>query len=76
MHTAAGAGAIESIELLLSAGLSPKTRDQHGRTPLHLAAARGSAQCVAFLCVVARSTVESRDKVTGDTPLHFAVRAR
>ncbi|CAM9294889.1 unnamed protein product [Scytosiphon promiscuus] len=76
MHTAAGAGALESIELLLSAGLSPKTRDQHGRTPLHLAAGQGSAQCVAFLCAVARSTVISRDEVTGDTPLHFAVRAR
>ncbi|CAM9263397.1 unnamed protein product, partial [Hapterophycus canaliculatus] len=76
MHAAAGAGAVESIELLLSAGLSPKARDQHGRTPLHLAAAQGSAQCVAFLCIVARSTVVSRDKVTGDTPLHSAVRSR
>lgn len=76
MHKAAGAGAVESIELLLSAGLSPKTRDHSGRTPLHFAAVQGSPECVSFLCTVARSTVLSRDRATGDTPLHFAVRAR
>lgn len=76
MHTAAGAGATESVELLLSAGLSPKTKDRSGRTPLHLAAAQGSAECVSLLCAVARSTVVSRDRATGDTPVHFAVRAR
>lgn len=76
MHTAAAAGAIESIELLVSAGLSPKTRDDSGRTPLHHASLYGSVNCVSFLCAVARSTLISHDSGAGDTPLHFAVRAR
>lgn len=76
MHKAAAAGAVESIEILLSAGLSAKTRDHSGRTPLHFAAVQGSAECVSFLCTVARSTLLSRDRATGDTPLHFAVRSR
>lgn len=79
MHTAAGVGAVESIELLLSAGLSPRTRDHSGRTPLHHAClfpGSAAARCVSFLCAVARSTVLSRDRTAGDTPLHFAVRAR
>lgn len=75
MHTAAGAGTLESMELLISAGLSPKTRDQGGQTPLHHASAHGSAECVSFLCVIAGSTLLSHDKGAGDTPLHFAVRA-
>ncbi|CAN0447280.1 unnamed protein product [Ectocarpus sp. 12 AP-2014] len=79
MHTAAGVGAVESIELLLSAGLSPRTRDHSGRTPLHHAClfpGSAAARCVSFLCAVAGSTVLSRDRTAGDTPLHFAVRAR
>ncbi|CAM9178995.1 unnamed protein product [Ectocarpus sp. 13 AM-2016] len=79
MHTAAGVGAVESIELLLSAGLSPRTRDHSGRTPLHHAClfpGSAAARCVSFLCAVAESTVLSRDRTAGDTPLHFAVRAR
>ncbi|CAM9554295.1 unnamed protein product [Ectocarpus fasciculatus] len=79
MHTAAGVGAVESIELLLSAGLSPRTRDHSGRTPLHHAClfpGSAAARCVSFLCAVARGTVLSRDRTAGDTPLHFAVRAR
>lgn len=76
MHTAARAGAIESIELLISAGMSPKTRDYSGLTPLHHASANGSVNSVSLLCAIARSTIVARDKKAGDTPLHFAVRAR
>lgn len=76
MHAAAGTGAVESMELLISAGLSPRSQDDGGRTPLHHAAAHGSAECVSFLCAFARNTVRTGDRRVGDTPLHFAVRAR
>ncbi|CAM9606433.1 unnamed protein product, partial [Sphacelaria rigidula] len=76
VHIAAGAGSIESIELLVSAGFSTKRGDDRSRTPLHHAAASGRLECVSLLCTIARSTVASRTEGVGDTPLHLAIRSR
>lgn len=76
MHAAAGAGAIESIGVLLSVGYSPRAKDEDHYSPLHHAAECGQAECVSFLCKIARSTITARSKDAGDTPLHCAVRSR
>lgn len=76
VHIAAGAGAIESLELLISAGFCPEARDGERRSPLHHAASRGQAECVSFLSVVARQTISARCRIYGDTPLHCAIRSR
>lgn len=50
LHYAAEAGNAKSVEVLLSAGLSPNLHDTHCQhTPLHEAASCDSAACVALL---------------------------
>lgn len=74
MHKAAAAGAVESLELLVSAGFDPGAFDDKC-SPLHHAAMHGRMECVSFLCIVARNTGTSRNRRTGDTPLHCAIRS-
>ena len=42
-------GKLEALSLLVGRGGDPNKCDNHGNTALHLAAARGHADCVQFL---------------------------
>ncbi len=63
----------ELVELLLTAGASPRYVDPAQRTGLQLAAENGDARSVALL-VAAGAAVELRN-LNGDTPLLLACRA-
>ncbi len=49
LHTAAAAGMLESVHLLLSAGAQCAAQDGLGRTPLHVAAKAGHAEVILEL---------------------------
>jgi ankyrin repeat protein len=59
--------------LLLSLGANPTIPDCKGRTPLHLAAARGDFLWVEVLGQKPAIDVRMSNKI-GDTPLHYAIR--
>jgi hypothetical protein len=75
LHIAAKYGALDSLELLLSAGISPFAKDKTGGTPLHRAAGKfhpDSPLCVYALVLRAEKTLKVRD-LKGNTPLHVAI---
>ena len=77
LHTAALFSSFESMELLLSAGLSPLELNLEGKTPLHFGAAAhddAAVLCSYLLLMHGEKALKKRDK-NGDTPLHIAVRS-
>jgi len=67
---AAGAGRLETVRLLLEAGVDPTTPGMDTGTALHNAAWFGHAEMVRLL--VAHVPLEARDQVHGSTPLGWA----
>ncbi|XP_049764441.1 serine/threonine-protein phosphatase 6 regulatory ankyrin repeat subunit B-like isoform X4 [Schistocerca cancellata] len=61
------------VEILLTEGASPTTKDNNGKMPLHTAASVGDVKVVEAL-VAAGADVTLKD-VTGRTPLHWAAKA-
>jgi hypothetical protein len=76
LHIAAKYSALESLEVLLSAGISPFKVDKNGRTPLHISAGKkgeASVLCVYALIMAGDKSLKMRDFKAGNTPLHLAV---
>ena len=71
---AARSGDVDRARAALDAGASPQVTDRRGHTPLHVAAWHGRLP-VARALVNARAEVNARAGASGETPLHFAVRA-
>lgn len=67
---AAKNGQISTIQSLLAKGVSPTTKDENGRTPLHLAAANGH-QATADAILGAGADINATDNA-GKTPLDLA----
>lgn len=59
------------LELLLSKCANPSPKDIFGKTPLHMAAASGSMECVKALVDTAPLHINNTDD-TNTTPLHEA----
>lgn len=67
LHMAAATGSAETVELLLSKGAKPDTKNPTGETPLHLAAQQGNAAVVGKL-LESGADAAARDPA-GNTPL-------
>eukprot|EP01043_Picozoa_sp_COSAG02_P003746 COSAG02_NODE_94_length_37427_cov_79.161728_1_plen_473_part_00 len=61
LHTAAAAGMLESVHLLLSAGARCAVQDGVGRTPLHVAAKAGHAEVILELLNADMGLLSTRD---------------
>lgn len=61
----------EALDFLLKFFPNTEVKDKRGRTPLDLAAAQGESSCVECL-MYNNASCESRDSVSGRTPLHAA----
>jgi hypothetical protein len=75
LHLAVKYSSLESLELLLSAGLSPLAIDKNGATPLHRAVgltSENSLLCIYSLLLHSPNCVNLRD-LKGNTPLHLAI---
>lgn len=70
-HRQAYYGHRETLDFLLKFFPNTEVKDKQGRTPLDLAAAQGESSCVECLMYNSAS-YESRDSVTGRTPVHAA----
>ncbi|SCV03984.1 LAME_0H14818g1_1 [Lachancea meyersii CBS 8951] len=67
---AASDGNLEKVELFLSAGFGPESKDPNGYTPIHAAAAYGHIEMLRKLCSAPyNGNINVRDN-DGDTPLH------
>jgi len=64
-------GQTEIVKMLLQAGMAADARNQYSRTPLHLAAQRGSVPIIKLLLEEGNTTVDMKDK-WGTTPLLIA----
>jgi truncated hemoglobin YjbI len=77
LHDAAAAGRLEIVQLLLSLGVDPNSKDGGGHTPLYSVAneccAKGAEQ-VARALVQAGGDVDAAHGVKRCTPLHMAAR--
>ncbi len=77
LHSAAAAGSLATVELLLQLGADPNAFDGGKHTPLYSVgnecASAESAEVVRAL-VGAGAVVDANDGVTGATPLHMAAR--
>ena len=66
----AGMNNNEQVERLLASGANPNSADEHGRTALHIAAAKGFADVVSTML---KGGAEPNQKDSlGNTPLHLA----
>jgi ankyrin repeat protein len=73
IHEAAAAGDLQKVKSLLKENSELiSSKDDEGRTPLHLAAEEGQKD-VAKLLLAKKSEVDAKDKL-GMTPLHWAVK--
>ena len=61
LHTAAGAGMLESVHLLLSSGALCAAEDRQGRTPLHVAAKAGHAEVILELLNADMGLLSAKD---------------
>ncbi len=61
----------ERLALLITAGANVNTTDEHGWSPLHMAAGDGLAKCVLLLLAAPDIDVNLTDS-SGDTPLCWA----
>ena len=68
MRLAAGTNNNEQIERLLANGANPNAADEHKRTALHIAAAKGYANCVESLL---KGGSQPNQKVIKDTWVVF-----
>jgi hemoglobin len=77
LHAAAGAGSLETVELLLHLGGDPNVLDGGKHTPLYCigneCASAESAEVVRTL-IRSGAMVDAHDGVTAATPLHMAAR--
>lgn len=73
LYVAAQAGSVPVIRLLLDRGADATVRDEHGRTPLHMAVAADEPLPVVELLLAAGARLDLRDKY-GHTPLHAAAK--
>ncbi len=69
--SAASLGDLDGLRRMCEGGADPATADYDGRTALHLAAAEGHAEVVAYL--LSRGAPASARDRWGATPLHDAV---
>ena len=77
LHSAAGAGSLRTVELLLRAGADPDAFDIGKHTPLYCVGnecASAESADVVHALVRAGGRVDADDGVTGATPLHMAAR--
>ena len=77
LHEAAAAGSLDTVQLLLSLGADPNSKDAGGHTPLYSLANEGNvtgAGQVARVLVQAGADVDAHDGVKHCTPLHMAAR--
>jgi len=77
LHTAAAAGSLALVELLLQLGADPNTLDGGSHTPLYSVANECSlpgAACVVRTLVQAGARVDANAGVKRCTPLHMAAR--
>lgn len=70
MRLAAYTNNIELMRRLLISGVSPDSRDEQGRTPLHLASCRGFEAIVNLL--LEHGADPNKRDIVGNTPLHLA----
>ena len=70
LHGAPGAGQIEAVKLLLSAGAEIDARDDRGRTPLHEAARKGRVEVAEYL--IGAGAQPNLTDGLGQTPLDTA----
>jgi len=62
---------VESVQLLLDAGLDPMSLDDYGQTPLHYAVRNGNKAALGVL-LQAGANPNAVDTEYGSTPLHLA----
>ncbi|MDA7625073.1 ankyrin repeat domain-containing protein, partial [bacterium] len=72
INDAVAGGYIQAVEEHLAAGADVNSKDWHGYTPLHIAAARNSPIEIAELLIANGADVNAKDNY-GETPLHSAV---
>jgi len=70
LHSAAGGGNPEAVNLLISSGADANARDAHGGTPLHWAVRIGNEKAVELL--LASGASANAANAFGNTPLHIA----
>ena len=70
MRVAASLNGIETAERLMQKGLSPNFQDDKGRTPLHVAAARGFGDMIELL--LRYGADPNVQDCRGNIPLHLA----
>ena len=75
LHHDANHGHGAKIRVLLDHGADPNVRDDVGRTPLHLVAARGAGRDAIRALARAGADLRVRDEA-GNTPLDYARRAK
>mmetsp|Transcript_83164 Transcript_83164/g.258267 ORF Transcript_83164/g.258267 Transcript_83164/m.258267 type:complete len:131 (-) Transcript_83164:35-427(-) len=71
LRVAAEKGEADVVKMYLDVGTDPNTRDVHGRTPLHIAAAMGRPE-VAQVCLAQKLTDRNAKDIYGRTALQIA----
>ena len=83
LHEAAGAGWVDPVKMLLTAGASPSIKDEDGRSPLYYAAKAGHMSIVTMLLKrgdnsgypvegTSMNHMAGTPSVAATTPIHLA----